>query len=276
MTRKLSNTRAVWIAALVLSSLALTNPLGYAQEKVLQDALMHLRASGPREWAEFPETPDAQRLELEFEASPNEQPWTLSLRQRDVKQRWQAKLGDRLLGQLPTDENDMRVYFDVPAGSLQEGMNRLLIEQLRPEPPDDVRIGEIVLHQRPRTELLSEATLEIRVIDANSGDPTPARITVLDSQGVLQTVGAESSETLAVRPGTVYTANGRATFGLPLGDYTILAGRGPQYSLSEQTIALQPAQHAAIELTIERQVPLDGYVACGGESEVITTFINPD
>ena len=45
------------------------------------------------------------------------------------------------------------------------------------------------------------------------------------------TVGAKSGDGLAVRPGVVYTGNGRAAFGLPAGKYTVYAGRGFAYSI---------------------------------------------
>src|SRR5438046_290859 len=92
---------------------------------------------------------------------------------------------------------------------------------------DVARAGERSLDDRPRSQVLSQATLEVRVRD--SGRPAqslPCRITVLNAQGALMTVGAESNEHLAVRPGVVYTSTGVARFGLPVGEYTIIAGRG--------------------------------------------------
>jgi hypothetical protein len=50
------------------------------------------------------------------------------------------------------------------------------------------------------------------------------------------TVGAKSSNLLAVRPGVIYTSTGKARFGLPTGDYTIYAGRGFEYSLDSVRI----------------------------------------
>ncbi len=262
--------RICWAAAPVLFSLALSAPAAWAQEHVLQERLLHLRVGGPPEWSDFPEQPDAELLELEFEAMPNERSQTLSLRQQDVKQRWQVMLGEHVLGRLPTDENDMRVYFEIPPGQLTEGTNRLRIQQQRPEPPDDVRIGDIRLDARPLDEVLGEAKLEVHVTDSQLDSPTPARITILDSDGVLQSVGAQSNETLAIRPGTVYTANGFAAFGLPAGRYTVIAGRGSEYSVAQQTIELKRGQQADVRLTIAHLVPLPGYVACDTHVHTLT------
>ena len=41
----------------------------------------------------------------------------------------------------------------------------------------------------------------------------PCRLTIVDSNGSLMTVGAASREGLAVRPGVIYTSDGRAEFG---------------------------------------------------------------
>jgi hypothetical protein len=243
---------------------------GTAQRRILQERMLHLRVGGSAEWSEFPETAEAEQIDLEFTGDANTQPQTLSLRQQDVKQRWQVMLGEDRLGHLPTDENDQRVYFEIAPGQLVQGANRLRIVQQRPEPPDDVRIGEISLDRRPLSEVLGEASLEVQVLDRGLNALTPSRITILDSQGSLQSVGGESNETLAIRPGTVYTADGTASFGLPAGQYTILATRGPEYSLARQTVELQAGQQATIRMAIERQVPMNGYVACDPHIHTLT------
>src|SRR5262245_43633430 len=85
-------------------------------DEPLEPALRHLRSASPRGWSSFPEQPDATRLELVFSDRHNRTAQTLRLRQQDVKQSWHVVLNDRPLGDLRIDENDMVVYFDVPAG----------------------------------------------------------------------------------------------------------------------------------------------------------------
>ncbi len=233
-----------------------------AQVHVLEERMLHLRVSGTPEWSEFPQQPDAAALELEFEAQANDRQQTLSLRQQDVKQRWQVAIGDRALGRLTIDENDMRVYFEIPAGTLRSGTNRLRISQQQPEPPDDVRIGEVTLHERPLADVLGEAALEVYVEQAQPNAPLPARITLLDAHGALQTVAAQPDQTLAVRAGTVYTASGSALLKLPAGQYTILAGRGTEYSVAQQQVELKAGEQTTVRLTLDRQMPMPGYVAC--------------
>ncbi len=118
------------------------------------------------------------------------------------------------LGQLVRDENDMLAYFAVPKGTVAAGENHFKIEQ-RESTPDDIRVGEIFLEPRPMAAALNQGVLAVEVRDAETGELLPARITITDSRGALQTTGAASNDHLAVRPGTVYTATGEAKIGLP-------------------------------------------------------------
>ncbi len=240
--------------------------------RILDERLHHLRIKGPREWAEFAETPDAAHLEIKFAAGKNPAEQTLRLRQQDVKQAWHVSLNGKRLGQLVRDENDMVVYFTVPAGGLADGENVLRIEQApaaRPE-PDDIRVGQIAMEERLQRQVLEECTAAIEVIDAETKERLPCRLTIVDAVGALQTVGAVSDHHLAVRPGVVYTADGRARFGLPAGRYTVYAGRGFEYSLDQATFTLAPGQSVERTLSIRRDVPTPGYVACDTHVHTLT------
>lgn len=242
-----------------------------ATRQVLTDRMHHLRIEGAREWSDFPAAAEGPKLELTFESTANAAEQTLVLRQQDIKQRWQVKLNEKEIGLLTQDENDMVLYFVVPAGALVPGMNTLLIEQQAPaKQPDDIRVGEISLDSRRRDGVLSDATLEVEVLDASSQKPLPARITLINDRGAMQSVGASSSETLAVRPGTIYTATGRARFGVPAGTYTVYAGRGFEYSLDSTKVILKSGQTAQQTLRIRREVPTQGYVACDTHIHTLT------
>ncbi len=233
-----------------------------ADEVILNAAMHHLRIAGPREWAEFPETPEASRLEFSFPARSNAEAQTLRLRQQDVKQTWHLTLNSTELGTLRPDENDMVVYFEVPAGALRDGSNMLRVEQDTSQAtPDDVRIGEVVLDTRTLSEALSEATVDVEVTDADTKERLPARLTIVNEKGALQTPGAHSSDSLAVRPGFVLTSTGAARFGLPAGSYTIYAGRGFEYSLAQTSIQLAAGGSKHLALSIRREVPTAGYVS---------------
>jgi hypothetical protein len=86
----------------------------------------------------------------------------------------------------------------------------------------------------------------------------------------LTTVGAKSGQGLAVRPGVVYTADGKARFGLPVGDYTLHAGRGFVYGIDTVGLSLRPGETARKTLTIRREVPTPGYVSCDTHVHTLT------
>ncbi len=246
------------------ASVLLPLAMGAADETVLVRPMVHLRIDGAREWDEFPERPQQAGIDAEFESRANLTPASLRLRQQDVKQDWRVFINDRQLGTLRVDENDMVVYFEVPAGTLVDGKNRLRVEQdvRRRSIVDDVRVGEVVLDRRPVEVVREAAVVRVAVIDREDGAASPARITILNDRGALQSVNATSNGHLAVRPGVVYTSTGDAQFGLPAGRFTILAGRGFEYSLARKEIQVVPGKDLRVALEIERQVDTRGYVAC--------------
>ena len=170
--------------------------------------LRHLRSDGPREWSEFPQQAQATALICQFETEANRSEFTLRLRQQDVKRKWNISLNGQSLGELRIDENDMVVYFAVPPMALKTGANELRIEESSPDPnrTDDIRVGEVEIDSRSMETVLGESAFTVSVIDADGGKPLPARLTIVNEAGALQTTAAASSATLAVRPGIDYAA----------------------------------------------------------------------
>ncbi|MBB72918.1 MAG: hypothetical protein CMJ75_00245 [Planctomycetaceae bacterium] len=236
----------------------------------LLTSLQHLRSGDRREWNNFPEQADSDHLDLTFRALPNPQISTLSLRQQDVKQLWSVRLNGKMLGSLQRDENDMRVYFPVPAGILRKTDNRLKISSTAQRGSDDIRVGELALDARNPNQVLRDARLQVTVIDRDTAKATPCRLTIINTAGCLQSVGAVSNQQLAVRPGIVYTANGSAQIGLPAGDYTLHAGRGFEYSLATARVSLQRGAQRQVTLTIHREVDTRKYVACDPHVHTLT------
>jgi hypothetical protein len=240
-----------------------------AGDQILTPRLHHLRLAGAApEWSDFPRDAEAARLELHFAAKVNNGEWTLRLRQQDVRQTWKVRLNDKDLGRLVADENDTVIYLPVPAGALRAEGNTLTIEQVGTI-VDDIRIGEIALIDRPVRDVLSEATVEITVL-GDDRRPMPCRLTIVNDRGALATVGASSDDHLAVRSGVVYTADGRANFGLPAGDYTIHAGRGFAYGIASTRFTLRAGETVRKILTLKREVPTPGYVACDTHIHTLT------
>lgn len=248
-------------------------PCSYASaEQVLLAGLRHLRSDGPREWSSFPNLPDDKHIDVSFVSLETDSESTLVVRQQDVKQRWNVMINDKHLGRLRVNENDMLVYFPVPANVLRTGKNTLRIEQAaqRNSAADDVRIGNITLLDRKVMDVLSDATCELTIVESGTDISLPSRITILNSEGTLQTVGASSGDHMAVRPGTVYTSTGTARFGLPAGSYTIYAGRGFEYSVDRTQITVTTGQAVQRTLKLVREVPTEGLVACDAHVHTLT------
>jgi hypothetical protein len=243
-----------------------------AAERVLDAELHPLRGGAQREWSDFPEHAEGARLEITFQARPNDVEHSLRLRQQDVKQTWRVSLNEKELGKLVLDENDMVVYFAIPPGGMNDGDNRLLIAAAGPA-PDDIWVGEVALDPRPLDVVLAEATLELHISDATQTGkpvPTPCRITVVNADGSLVTTAAASNESLAVRPGVIYTANGKAKFDLPAGQYTVYAGRGFEYDIDSMDVSLAAGDAVRKDLEIHREVPTESYVSCDTHIHTLT------
>lgn len=268
---RFSTGAAVCLLALVASQLA-AGADDPAQPLVVEERLVHLRNDPTREWSSFPEIAEADHLEVRFAATRNAAEYALRLRQQDVKQVWRVLLNGKPLGQLVRDEMDQVIYFPVPAGLLVDGNNVLRIETSArgPAAADDIRVGQIKLDTRPLQEVLDESKLHIRVVDADSKQPLPARITIANADGSLQTTAAASNDKLAVRPGVIYTADGEAHIDLPAGTYTVYAGRGFEYSVARVEATLAKGQSAEHTLAIRREVPTPGYVACDTHIHTLT------
>jgi hypothetical protein len=256
---------------LLVAALAFVPPV-QANPTVLDAKWHHLRAGAEREWSNSPLKAEGPTLSLTFPSARNDVEWTLRLRQRDVKQTWNVLLNGRQLARLQADENDTVVYLPIPTGRLLAGENKLAIQQVG-HTPDDICIGEIVLDRRSVQAALSEATVEITVREAGRGDQpvsAPCRLTVVNDQGALMTMGAVRGDRVAVRPGVLYTADGRAKFGLPAGEYTIYAGRGFAYGIDSVKLSLRAGDTACKTLTLRREVPLDGWAASDTHVHTLT------
>ncbi len=240
-----------------------TPPSAHAEKHVVTARLHHLRGGDRREWDTFPKESEGDRLEVRFSGRTNKRPATLHVRQQDVKQRWQVKLNEQSLGRLVVDENDMLLCFDVPAGVLIDGENLLTVTaEGRHRLSDDIRVGEITLDDRPREEALGECTLAMRVREDGSKSDFPCRVTVVSETGTLPTFATVSNDEMAIRPGVAFTSTGRAELKLPAGSYTVYAGRGFEYSLSQSQVTIKPGERKQIDVSLTRQVDTSGWISC--------------
>ncbi len=229
------------------------------QQQILDPEWHHLRNNGTREWTEFAEKAEASRLQLAFTSNINNDEHTLSFRQYDIKQRWRVILNGQALGALVEDEKDLMAYLRIPPGLLRRD-NTLEISSDDPD-PDDIRVGEIALHALALDSLLSQAHLEVSVLDQDSQQGIPCRLTIVNGQGVLQTVSASPADKLAVRPGYVYTPTGTLALGLPVGNYTVYVTRGFEYGVDSTRLELHMGDNLQHTFTIAREVSTTGWAA---------------
>jgi hypothetical protein len=154
----------------------------------------------------------------------------------------------------------MITYWVVPAGALRAGTNELRIH-CTGRASDDVLVGRAALIDRPREQVLSEATVDVSVYEEPGGRPTPSRITVADEQGTLMSLGNVSGAPSAVRPGVVYSRGGAVRLTLPDGRYVIYEGRGFEYSVARTEVDLARGSSASRRLAIRREVDTAGWAA---------------
>jgi hypothetical protein len=259
---------AVFRLVVVLLVSAVLAATASAAEFTIVAGLKHLRNAEPREWNDFPEQADGRELTVEFELSDAFEPRTLRLRHRDLKQLWRVKIDEHEIARLPRDENSAVTFWTLPTDKLKPGKHTLHIASTD-KAADDVLIGDVVLDTRPKEMVLTAGTLDV-TIHNQTGQPTPCRVTIVDGSGSLMTPSVESNDTLAVRPGVIFTSNGRAQFGLPIGRYTIYAGRGFEYSLAQADVQVNDGDARTLRLQITREVDTTGWVACDTHVHTLT------
>lgn len=253
----------LWLGALCFGTSSI---LAAESSLTLVTQTLHLGTAGKHEWVEFAgRQPDGLRLDLQFEARTNQTEATLLIRQDDVRQDWPVELNGKRLGKLFLMEADLVHAIAVPSGVLRDGTNLLSITP--PKVSDDIRLHEIRLDPRPMSAALGEATLDFNVVDAANGKPVPSRITIVDARGALAPLQAitnapPTTPFVAARPGVVYTGDGRASVGLPAGEYTVYASRGFEWSASTQHVRLMMNQRGQLNFELRREVSTPGLVSC--------------
>ncbi|MCA8991078.1 MAG: CehA/McbA family metallohydrolase [Planctomycetaceae bacterium] len=250
---------ALW---LTVSALADDSPVELTSD------VIHLRSGsldGPAEWSEFEGSTPVAEWTHEFEW-PGSDLACLEVHQRDVKQDWRIHINGKEVGKLIRDENPLLFYVPLSKDDLKQGKNTIRVFSNSKE-IDDITMGPVVLHPTSSTTLLSECVVELNVSEWDG--PAPCRITIAAWCGDLQQVESFSDSTLAVRPGVIYSGTGKAKFGLPPGLYEIYAGRGFEYSVAREIVQVRAGTNE-LNLTIQREVPTEGYVACDTHVHTLT------
>ncbi|MCW5554246.1 MAG: PHP domain-containing protein [Verrucomicrobiae bacterium] len=225
-------------------------------------------AEAKEDWSETTAMPEGPRLELKFTAAPNTGEVVLGVRQRDVSDAWALRLNGKQIATLKRHRDPKVSYYAVPAGTLRDGENTLVIESKTGK--DNIVVGPIALHQRPLREVLELSLVTLNVSDARSGRPVPARITITDLQDEpVEIFNAIKNET-AVRLGVVYTAGTETWVELPRGEYNVYATRGMEWSRPQTRISVRPGTAAKVALRLEREVDTRGFIAADTHIHTLT------
>lgn len=230
---------------------------------LLLKEMIPLRSGKDREWDDFSKEAPPSRHVISFSIENPEDAHTLWYRQVDVKQRWKVLLNGKLLKELLQDESDHRLAIAIPNGLLRKGANEIeIIGPTDQSASDDIRIGSMILMPLDRTTWLQQCRLRLTVHDSDTHQNIPCCVTIVDREGALVDLGTTSSETLAVRPGTLYSAHGELDIRLPAGHYRITAGRGFEYGIQQLAIELAEGTEHTRTMSIAREVDTAGWIAC--------------
>lgn len=240
----------------------------YAQTQPLDSGWYHIRNTGSREWSDFPERAELSSYRLEFPSETLATESTLSLRQYDVKGNWRILLNGEHLGTLIQDEKDLIRYLRIPAGVLKTQNTIEVVSS--DKQADDIRVGELTLHLRPLSQVLSQAHVDFEIVDKGTNERTPCRITIVDDRGVLQQASPADVGALAIRPGHVYTNNGQATLGLGPGNYTFYVTRGSEYGVDSLNAVLAEGDHLQHTFILPHEVSTAGWVSSDTHIHTLT------
>jgi hypothetical protein len=224
--------------------------------------IYHLGSADQPEWLDLSKEPvhgrDLHHPFVLEEVPPGEA--TLLLYSNNVKYAWAVSLNGKKLGQLPLFENAALTPFAVPGGTLKKGENVLALAS--PKENDEILAGMVRIEPLPLKDYLAQATLSVEVTESLVG-AVPCRITIVDDYvKALPPLTALPGQRLAVRPGVVYTVDGKARVTLPAGRYRVHAGRGPEYSVATDTVSLGAGDSGKVTLKISKEVPTANLVAC--------------
>lgn len=234
---------------------------------VIDPTIHHLGDDETPEWTEAEVAPTAGGLEWSFDQGAAAGERVLAVWQRNINDPWTLTLNGDVLATLTPHEDRREVLYPVPAEMLVDGEN--ILRLVPSTTTDDITFGDVRLHNQSLRELLDLAAVTVKVTDAESGLPLPARITLRTTAGETPRLHYGEVHGAALRPGLVYTADGDARFELPRGDYDVWASRGTEWSVARGRITVGEAG-AAIALELQHELKLDHMVAVDTHLHTLT------
>lgn len=235
--------------------------------RVLHANLEHLGDSEKTSWKEL-RLPTATTLQFEFDAERNTRPCVLSIVSADVSDDWSVVLNGKVVASLAREVERAAHLYELPERSLADGKNTVIVRSERGT--DDILVGDVRLLDGSIRELKKLAAIDVIVLDADSREPLPARITVLDAKGQRTPLWYATSPATAVRTGVTYTKGGAAHIEAAAGALTVVATRGMEWSLARRDLDLAVGARERVELLLRREVDTRGHVAADTHVHTLT------
>jgi hypothetical protein len=228
-------------------------------ERVLEADFHHLGDTQTPEWTEASAAPEGLRLDVPFtSARANRGEWVLTINHRHVNDRWWIQIDGQPIGELARVEERRDFHYKVPPGAIERGDH--VLSFFCEKPSDDITIGNIRLVERSFRELFDLRRVRVEVIDADSGRPVPARVTITDAAGAKADVFYAESRRTAVRQGILYVMDEPAALELAPGEYRFHATRGTEWSHALEPVRIVGAD-TRVRLAIRREVETTGWIA---------------
>jgi hypothetical protein len=243
---------------------------GSDEGRTLDGRMHHLGDDRTPDWKEAPAEPRTPPLEIDFESRPNSGEWLLEVAARDVDQDWALELNGREFARLKKGDGQLRVgRYPIPEGLVRSGRNILTVRAGN-DPSDDLTVGRVRLIERSLREIARLGCIDVSVTDRATGEPIPARITVVDAGGALLDVHYAERPTTAVRPGIAYTSDGAAALEVPEGRCRVWASRGMEWSAESSEVEVTYGGRSQVALALEREVDTRGWVAADTHVHTVT------
>lgn len=112
---------------------------------------------------------------------------------------------------------------------------------------------------------------QARILDAQTGEPIPAKVTVLGQNG---TPDPDFGPTFLASGSlnTALTHNGEIKQPLPPGEYEFIASRGIEYELDRRRVRLEGGQNLFLTFSLLRSVDTKGYISADFHQHAAPSF----
>ncbi len=128
--------------------------------------------------------------------------------------------------------------------------------------------AEVTLDVSPGGEI------SVKVIDFDSKEPLTARVFVRGTAGTADPSFGPDYRASGAGP-LIDAKLGDATTPIPAGRYRVGATHGPEFTVDQREVTVEPSRTTAVTLTLRRVVPIDDSIACDVHVHARPSFDSP-